>query len=124
MRIGECKKNKQKKKFKIPTIVWEMNLGAITYHSMKASFNATANKRLTKLWASLRRALQTNLGVTKTKLLILSQTIATWNPLSIVTISSKNHYYAILSVCGTVITQLGIWGNGNKGKCVTKVKDE
>lgn len=108
----------------IPSIVWEMNLGAITYHSMKASFNATANKRLTKLWASLRRALQTNLGITKTKLLILSQTTAIWNPLSIVTTSSKNHYYAILSVCGTVITQLGIWGNGNKGKCVTKVKDE
>lgn len=34
------------------------------------------------------------------------------------------NYYSTLSVCGISITQLGIWRNeGNKGKCVIKIKD-
>ena len=109
--------------FMMPNIVWEINLGAISYHSKKASFNATANTRLTKLWASLRRVLQTNLGITKTKLLIWSQVIAILNPLSMVTKPLKNHYYAILNVCGTIITKL--WecrGMEIKGNVLQKAK--
>ena len=71
MRMGEYKNKVYKiQNFMMSSIVWKINLGTISYHSKKASFNATANKRLTKVWASLRKPLQTNLGVTKTKLLI------------------------------------------------------
>lgn len=74
-----------------------------------------------KLGASLRRALQTHLIITKQNFLILSQIIAILNPPSKVTFIKSllrnveclwdNHHSA------------GIWGNGNKEKCVTKVKD-
>jgi len=71
LRMGEYKNKVYKiQNFMMSSIVWKINLGTISYHSKKASFNATANKRLTKVWAPLRKPLQTNLGVTKTKLLI------------------------------------------------------
>ena len=69
--MGEYKNKVYKiQNFMMSSIVWKINLGTISYHSKKESFNATANKRLTEVWASLRKPLQTNLGVTKTKLLI------------------------------------------------------
>ena len=71
MRMGEYKNKVYKiQNFMMSSIVWEINLGTISYHFKKASFNATANTRLTKAWVSLRKPLQTNLGITKTKLLI------------------------------------------------------
>lgn len=43
--MGEYKNKVHKiQNFMMSSTVWEINLGAISYHSKKASFNAIANK--------------------------------------------------------------------------------
>lgn len=49
------------------SIAWEMHLGSIAYHSVKASFSAIANRRQN----AGKRALQPSLSIIETQLSIL-----------------------------------------------------
>lgn len=109
----------------MPNIAWEMDLGIVAYHSMKASFNSIANKTH-KMMGISEKGITNKYEHYKNKTFnFKTQTIATSNLLDVLTIPSKNHYYSTLSICESSITQLGIWGNRrNKGKCVIKVENK
>lgn len=102
-----------------------MDLGIVAYHSMKASFNSTAHKTHKMMGISVKGITNKSEHYKNKTFNFKTQTIATSNPLDVLTIPSKNHYYSTLSICGSSITQLKIWGNKrNKGKCVIKVKNK
>lgn len=81
----------------MPSVAWEMDLGIVAYHSMKASFDAIASKRHEMLGISEK-------SIAAKTFNFKSQTEAILNPLDVSTTPSKNHYYSMLSVYGTSIT--------------------
>lgn len=106
----------------MPSIAWEMDLGIIAYHSIKASFHATASK--THKMMGISESIRNKSEHYKNKIFnFKSQITAMLNPLDVLTTQLKNHYYSTLSVWRTGITQLGIWGNrGKKGNVLQKSK--